>query len=75
MSVAASGTIKTNPTLTLRLNAQMSTGQRRRTMEGLKSARQHGVRKTSASGRREVVIAFDFFDLMADAGLLAGWPW
>ena len=73
MSVAASGTTKTNPVLTLRPNAQTSTGQRRRTMEGLKSARRHGVRKTS--GRREVVIAMDFFDLTADADLLAGWPW
>ena len=47
MSVAASSTIKTNPVLTLGLNAQMSTGQWRRTMEGLKRSRRHGIRRTS----------------------------
>ena len=33
MSAAASSTTKTNPVLTLRPNAQTSTGQRRRTMD------------------------------------------
>ena len=46
MSVAVSGTIKTNPVLTWPERAQALTGQRRRKTEELERARRRGVGRT-----------------------------